>query len=407
MLYTDAEYFASDLSMTNAYVGLFTFFWAMYALFSSRHPWRIGLLVMIGFMLAASAGPDTPLRLWLYEYVPGFDLFRHPALFRLFAVLGFILLGGIGFDEAIRKRDKRPQKALFLLGLGAILGWIWLYSSMEMPSFKDVWTHVQSRQERSDLGRWAHLAFLLPIAGLLLMGSAMLMRRYSGSGAQRALVALLALFVLELGLQTKLSIPVTVVNRIERNDHKEAIEELPEIMDVQSIDESMSALNRTTLGGWMPGIWKNLGIWKRKTSTDGYNPFELNSYETLMDDTLRLSHGLVHSESGTIKELDLGRDMIQADVEMSAPGEVDLMQNPYPFWTMEVNGEKRPLLEGTERPAVFLESGSWEVGFRFDHPWLKRLFWLSQVTFLVALMTWLWSTAWGGKRKPEADASGL
>lgn len=404
MLYTDAEYFASDLSMTNAYVGLFTFFWALYALISSKHPWRVGLLLMVGFMLAASAGPDTPLRFWLYEYVPGFDLFRHPALFRLFAVFGLIMLGGIGFDDAIRDRSAKPFKALILMGLIAAIGWIGVYSSVELTSFLEIWEHIESRAERSGLGRWTHLAFLLPSTIILLFGSAVIWKQYSRTGGQKALLALLALFALELGIQTWLSVPVTMVNRIERNDHKEAIDALP--MDVQSADDSMALLNRTTLGGWMPGIWKNLGIWVRKTSTDGYNPFELITYEPLMEDSLRLAHGLVHSEVGSVKELDLGKDMVRAQIEMPKPGMVDLMQNPYPYWKVEVNGEAISLVEGKDRPVVALEAGSWNVSFRFDHPLIVGLFWLSQMSFLLILTIWLWSIR-GGKRKPEAFASGL
>lgn len=54
------------------------------------------LMVIIGLFLAL--GKNNPVFVWMFDHIPGFDVFRAPTRWSLLAVFGIVVLGAIGID---------------------------------------------------------------------------------------------------------------------------------------------------------------------------------------------------------------------------------------------------------------------------------------------------------------------
>jgi hypothetical protein len=380
MISTDRAYFASDLSMINGYVGLFIFLAALYAIVKTSHPWKYGIIALIIFALAASAGPDTPLRLWLYEYLPGFNLFRHPALFRLLAIFGIILLGGIGIDAVFEKKDKIFSR--ILLASAVLLSAVSLYLNLAVDtvSLHEVWTFFQEKGERSEFGRWSHLAFIsVPLS--ILIWAMWGLNRSESLNLKTKNIGFVLLIAAEVMATTQFSVPTSVINNIRISDEIQGIRALPTSECDQNPNLAIADINMNSKGSGIKGVWRNLGIWSRTTAVDGYNPFELKTYDVLAKDSILLSHGLVYGDSGLVSQICILKNEIKAEVTMNANGTLNLIQSPYPGWKVCVDGQGRALVAGAEVPSVELKSGAHTVSFTFENGKIVFLFWMSMVLF--------------------------
>ncbi len=74
-------------------------------------------VVMVVVLLLLALGARTPLFKWLYQWVPGFNLFRGISKFTFLASLFLSMLAGIGLDELMKGR--RPAR-LFIAGIGVL-----------------------------------------------------------------------------------------------------------------------------------------------------------------------------------------------------------------------------------------------------------------------------------------------
>jgi hypothetical protein len=388
MISTDAAYFASDLSMINGYVGFFIFLAAVYALFKTSHPWKYGLLGLIVFALAASAGPDTPVRLWLYDYVPGFDLFRHPALFRLLAIFGIILMGGIGLDAVLEKKDKAFSG--ILLASAALLSVVSLYLNLALDTVpvKEVWTFFHENGECSEFGRWSHLAMIsVPLS--ILIWAMWWLNKSEILSLRTKNIAFVLLISAEVFITTQFSVPTSVINNIRISDEIDGIHALPISACDQDPNLAIADINMNTKGSGIKGVWRNLGIWSRTTAVDGYNPFQLKSYDVLSKDSVLMKQGLVFSESGEVSMICILKDEIKAEVTMNSGGTLNLIQSPYPGWKVCVDGQGRALVAGAEVPSVELKSGAHTVSFKFENGKIIFLFWMSMILFFALSVVYM------------------
>lgn len=84
-----------------------------------RTLWREAL--MVALLLTLALGAHTPLFAFLYDYVPGFDLFRGLSKFTFPATLFLLALAAHGLDRLIRERPVSARAAGFAWGTAALL----------------------------------------------------------------------------------------------------------------------------------------------------------------------------------------------------------------------------------------------------------------------------------------------
>lgn len=114
-----SAYADSDISMINAYFGIGWVLVLGIAFFYKRPLFDYFILFISLFFLATSAGSLFPFRSWLYELLPGMNLFRFPAIFRLFVIIGFIWLTARTLESDIWQRHR--IKLWILLSGGVLL----------------------------------------------------------------------------------------------------------------------------------------------------------------------------------------------------------------------------------------------------------------------------------------------
>jgi len=73
--------------------------------------------IAIFFVILTALGGATPFFRILYSIIPGFTLFRAPALSFYIASFGFIVLAAIGFENTIVKKELNPKKFLTTSGI--------------------------------------------------------------------------------------------------------------------------------------------------------------------------------------------------------------------------------------------------------------------------------------------------
>ena len=79
--------------MSSVYLGAPVFVLGLFALASRpRSPWRWWLAGVALFFILGSLGTQFPLRGWLYAFVWPTRYFRHPALFRVYAMFSVLVL---------------------------------------------------------------------------------------------------------------------------------------------------------------------------------------------------------------------------------------------------------------------------------------------------------------------------
>lgn len=95
---------------------------ALYAVVFDTRKQRYVLLVTALILLLLALGANTPLFRFLYDHVPGFNMFRGTSKFALQATLFLIMLSGMGFDLILRKGVNRRGKIIVVFLAVAVVG---------------------------------------------------------------------------------------------------------------------------------------------------------------------------------------------------------------------------------------------------------------------------------------------
>ena len=260
----NAEYFNTDISMSNGYFGLLMVVLVVLSLFRNKSFFENVALAGSVFFLMAAMGSYLPLRGWMYDYLPFMNLFRMPGLFRLFAIIGFIVLGSFTLSYVMKgypveKKLLSALKMVFLLFIGII-----------------VFTLIKGIS-------WQLLnvdSYVLGIANLKFNESIFLQATFQ-------LISLLVIFlciknrkyiywlVIDGVLACWLCAPVTIVSERKVTDVFTLTEQMPNAFRIPDLTPMNQ--NKDRLGIVGP-FWCNLGIWKMQPITDGYNNFQTKGF---------------------------------------------------------------------------------------------------------------------------------
>jgi hypothetical protein len=85
---------------------------------------RIALVALATLSLAIAVGDATPLRGWLYDWLPPWRYFRHAALFRVYALLALALLAACGAADLARGAAATWRRFALVGAAAAVAAWI-------------------------------------------------------------------------------------------------------------------------------------------------------------------------------------------------------------------------------------------------------------------------------------------
>lgn len=254
-------FFDTDISMSNGYFGIMMFAGIILSLFRKKTFTEKIILYGSLFFLLAAMGSYTPLRGWLYDFIPMMKLFRMPSLFRLFAITGFVMMASLTLHHLyLNQKEYQLKKVLWIFAFIAIVVPLILYiSNTSAISFP------------ADFNSLAKSDFTTSfvIQGIAMSVSILLLILF----IQKKIS--LRFYFIDLILSAWICAPVTLVNTIPVSESNGYIKNLNHSFPVPSKEPMQNFKDRTDIFG---PYWCNLGILRKQPIYDGYNNFQTHHY---------------------------------------------------------------------------------------------------------------------------------
>jgi hypothetical protein len=422
------EIFKGDISMINGYFGLFMLFFLFAGIFAPKNSGVKFIFVLGIFSLLAAVGDALPVRELLYKYVPMMDVFRFPAVFRIFALFAFILVGANYLNLHYKKgkflsfRKWIIPLSVVLLALIGIIIYIRSNSYLDMKNFigKAVFDAYREGQIEQFIVLQASIQIGFIIALILLI-------RFIKK-IERAYFFLGLLIALDLIVAAQLNGPYTVYTSfLKSNEPYQATAKL---------EKGFPPLQNITIeeAGKLPGLgqpyWQNLNNFHKEISAEGFNSFSFSSYDNLeskhpfiyktiqQNKVVMLSDKVLHEKSmdklnanssflpnqlifdnqaySVLSLLDLKTDSTdRATITNYSANHFDIQtenkesqlltifQKEYAGWEAKVDGEKVPIYKSNKNfMTIVLPADSKKVTFQYRNP-------VVLIAFLVSLLSCL------------------
>lgn len=265
---------------------------AIYGAIYGKQNVRRFSITMILILSLLALGAYTPLFLVLYEWIPGFNMFRSTSKFIFYVSLFIILLAGIGMDRMIRSQRIPRRMIIVTMISGFFLGITALclrYSVINNP--QGIWQYIMhgvyARRESylpaenytditfvQQAGLFASKGILIAAGTLLLVSILFFLRKFSHRIPY--IIALIA--IVEIVLFAKTSRPIfhltlTQSPRMEmfRDKHPGDYR----ILYLANPNSTMS-LRMSNIWGHDPGVLRRYAEFM--TFTQGHNPNNPNQY---------------------------------------------------------------------------------------------------------------------------------
>jgi hypothetical protein len=425
------DFYGTDLSMSNAYFGLLTLVFFLTGLMVRRSK-LVNLFLFWGlFCLTASVGSILPVRELLYHYVPFMSLFRFPALFRIFFILSFIIVAGFAFD-GWRKEPQRITRKLWIttLGVAAVLVAFVVYAvfqkGLNMNDF--IRNQLLVASEKSSIVQ--HILFQGIVQLIFLALFVFLITKWQAK--KHALTLLLLIIALDMIIATLLNGPYTVY--YDQINSKETYRYARQFREGFPIPGNRPLIENKDSGKLIyQALWRNLNIFQKQVSFEGYNPVHLKGFEEIADNHPKLFETILQNPlvylSDRISPLDSlafqekdsnylkGRvyfdediyKMLKVEGLMLNAGDsviitayspvgihavsktknkvlVNLLQNNYYGWKASIDGKPVDILTGNMSfISVEVPAGTHDVVFSCDPVGVKIGFWITLISLIMGI----------------------
>jgi len=274
----DLGLWKTDISLSNAYFGISSLVLLLAALPGQkryRGVWIISLLCLL-----ISFGPYLPIRGWLYYYVPLMNLFRFPAIFRAFFLIGIILLAAAAADSVSRE-PLRYRKRLLIVSVPLVFCFVGvLVFEFARHGMNDSYAlFFKDRPQFIKNATFHERAIIQALLQCVVLGLIIFVVSFRSARFVTAPVLMLIVGA-DMYLATSLNMYATVVNGDELKKIAEVIGNKPKGFPIPKSNQAVWQ-NRDGITDGLDPLMFNLGIYKKRVSPDGYNPFVLNRYDSL------------------------------------------------------------------------------------------------------------------------------
>jgi hypothetical protein len=320
------SFFHSDISMRNAYLGIFFIVVILFIVCFKRTKKNMIVFLLSFLFLLIAAGKQFYFYPLLYKIMPGISLFKEISLFRYFALLGFIFL--IVFNISFLMKSENRNKVLLIVSLLLLVLVGILLSNYRI---NQDFNHCIIRQLK-----W-QICILFIFSCILIFIN----------GYRFKIVSVCMLIVLELLLSQRLNFPYTVLK--DSN-----LIQLQQVYNRIGNEESSKYLIRSdensklyTFKGltYQPNL-STLGIIRNQPSIAGETSFQLKQWASFTKDTIQLSRivgqRIAYTLGNSVKNLKIRikGNGIYLYGKLSQDDKLVVHQNFLPGWTVAVNHKK-------------------------------------------------------------------
>ncbi len=414
---SNSEWFKlTDLSMRNAYFGLFVFVAFIFALFRKDipKPFKTPLLIGTVLFLILSFGDQISIYKWFYN-LPGFGLFRHPSFFRIFAMFCMMLLSGFWIKTFLATEILNTIEKIILwtISIGVVILIPFAYINSNPNEIEKNWFEIVEIIEFHNTGFYSHL-FINCVALTVLFFILLLLKK----GTKFSIFQLIVSFVLlDLTIQSRLTAPSTIHYDINYSEFKTYFENLPIELNQQFNNTPFGKLDDTQGLKSTKGIWQNVATYNKTISCEGTNPMRFKLFDEAVKngkiDFIKqnplfyfptrqlhsedsLSSGyiwgipkqlLFENNLTTIENSTVGYNSFIANIQNHASVSQTLIlnQNHHHLWKAFYNNQEIPVFQvnemvmGVEIPA---KSGG-QIEFLYSSPKLIYTFFISLLGYIL------------------------
>jgi hypothetical protein len=395
-LTSNIPYWGYDMSIINCFFGIIPITLLGAALWQVKKV-SSSFLVYLGvgvFFLLVAMAETFPLREWLYITVPFMNLFRFPALFRLYAIFFFLLSSGYALDFILKNPDNQLVfKRVVTMGIIAFsvvqIGIIYkvgiaVYTSLFADGFENFESHATIMQ-KAGLNVFTHIVIL----SMLLI--AIRLNRFR--------LMLPILFFIEMFVAVQLNSNYTVWENRPPTDVQQALSDVSHSYHIPDIHVSLRE-NNDQSNKSIPYLWKNLSIYHKEPSSDGNSPYGLLSSQLAMNaniyDTVsyypivflaqidgdKITSFRQHKEDITISEFN--PNLIKVKVNFKRSANLVLNQNTNPNWIVTIDGKEQKMNTANFTfPYIEVPQGDHEITFTISSNRIMIAFWVSIVSLLL------------------------
>ncbi len=288
------DFFNTDLSMTNAYFGILMFLFFILGIFVKKPSIYKILFGYALFCLLVSFGSYLPLREFLFDYVPLMNLFRFPSVFRLFVIIGFILTGAYWFDGFLKSGFELNRKKLRIAGIALIVVLFGIILSARATGYLTLKEFIKN--DLFVFSRTSTIAQHLAFQGIIQCIVVLLFLIVLWKVKEKKLFLQLTtvIIVVELIFSAQLNMPYTgfykEFSAKESHQHlKKFPPDFPPLPDI-----AIAAVDPHE--AYFGPFWKNVNIFQKQISAEGFNSFVFTGHQQLKDNTPQLYDAVIKNK---------------------------------------------------------------------------------------------------------------
>ena len=364
----NTEFFGTDMSMANGYLGLVPLVFAVVGIFIVRQ-WQLRVLLGFGVVcLLAALGSSTPVRGIMFHSLPFMNLFRFSSIFRLYFMVAMFPVAAYAIDAVVINGQHRKALAISFttIGIGAIALIVWAIASGGAWQAPPVLELPKMFRFVRDTSMFNHIVFhgAVQLVLLSVMGLFLFIDRLEK--ARKIFIATVVVF--DILFTVQLNAACSILTDCSLKTSTKALAMQPTDFPIPS----------GNIGEWSNGVirvppaWMNQGLFAHKVSAAAYNPFMLKGFEQLRKSPLWPeveSHPLVYLQNNTISKPSVTSFMpneVAITVNTASDAVLVFQQNDYPGWQCVVDGNPMPMVNvnGSEM-GVQLKEGAHRVVFQF------------------------------------------
>lgn len=280
------EFYDTDLSMSNAYFGILAFVFFIAGVFIKKPPLIKLFLFFAIFSLFASFGKYMPVRKFLYDYIPLMNLFRFPSTFRLFTIIGFLLLAFYAFNSFWDTSAQKNRKRIMLIIVFFIVTFLSIIIICKLGGYvavSDFTTNIMLVFSGDNfLPQHIVINALLQIFVL----SALFFCLLKITERKKLFLLLSVIVAGDLIISTQLNSNYTVYyNGVSAKESDKHLQKFPKGFPMIP-DNTIAETDPHEM--YVIPFWKNVTIFQKQISADGFNSFALTGHEYFRDETPQL-----------------------------------------------------------------------------------------------------------------------
>lgn len=389
----------TDVSMMNGYFGLLplVFLVLLLPFYKRLGKTEVFILIVTVICLLAAFGNTfiVPVREWLF-HLPGLNIFRFPAIFRLFAIVGFILTASFVM-KLYEERGEKSGEWKWLLGSLVFVAFvimalsvkniIWGSVASDFKAFRFIWSDMPGSSAAAILGGGLQLAFLTLVYIF-----------------RNNLKALAFLAIANTIVFVQLNIGTTVINKESPQVIAQFLATMPKGF---TIDNSRP-MGNTQFTAPAP-LWRNLGVFYKQSSYDGNNPFRLTNFAVFEGSLQGKEMAALPPFSVDSAVLSFNNkgysNSFDIEVDATGPDTLVINQNLAHHWIIKYdmfNANASPFLamlgqlggdvkiKGDIITKIPLPKTKAAIKFKYNPPYVFEFFIVSMVILLLSLGTLVW-----------------